>query len=325
MPRHPKDGTFIRGWAAGAATGPTYEIVGGAPITVHAWANLGKTSATVEKVDAASIPKVGAAPVTKNGANALQGYINANPAANTAFRGHATRQYYKLDASLHVVPQAAAAPATAIDVDQTSINACERMLCDPNGEIETGTSGYGVLHVEGFAMDYPAATPVSVQLVIDQRLTDTLTANQSNAYQPPGVAGSHGFAADVYVGAGVHEVCATVIGTTPGATTQALGCSYPTLNGAKPGKMKKPKLKARGHGKVKVRWKLVATNGNPITGYRLKCAGMHQKQISGAKLSHTLKHLGRGRKLTCKIRAISGGSTGGYGPWSKKSKTVTVR
>jgi hypothetical protein len=329
----PATGTFVRAVVANAKaangwswSGSTYEIVGGTPVTVHSWANIGLTSGTVIPVIKdvlSSLSSPGACPATRAGC------LYSRPANGTVFSGYGTAAkkpttFYKVDSVGHPIPQAAAT-AGEKTVDQTSINACERMNCAPNGQIVNSVgTGYGTLHVDGWAMDFPSAAPVNVQLTAGGA-TYVVPANQPTTAVLPSVAGSHGFSVDLPIAAGSYVLCGTVLGTTPGATTQDLGCSNIGVPGAKPGKVHKPKVKARGHGKVRVKWRTPAQNGSPVNLYVVKVTvgSKHKKkQVAGSKHKIVLKHLPRGQQVRVKVKA---NNLYGFGPSSKKSKTVRVR
>lgn len=330
----PATGTFVRGVtvkrnSAGTVvdwqwTGPTYEIVGGAPLTVHAWANVGGTG-TVRAVDNTVL----AALVTPGAAcpSGFAGCLDSRPATGTAFAGYSTTAkaaatFYRIDSVDHPVPQVSATAGEKV-VDQTSINACERMDCDPSGQIVNATSNaYGRLHVDGIAMDYPSPDPVVVHLEVGGQGFD-VPANQPTDADLPSIAGDHGFSADLPVPWSPSLVlCGTVLGRSPGATTSDLGCSAVSVLGAAPGRVHRPTLKAKGHHRVKVTWSTPATNGSSISAYLVKTSTGKRKQVSGSTHHLLLKHLPGGRRITVRIRAINGV---GYGSWSKKSKSVRVR
>jgi hypothetical protein len=329
----PANGTFVRAVVADSSTangwrwtGSTYEIVGGAPIQVHSWANIGLKSGSVVPVIKdvlASLYGPGACPASRAGC------LYSRPVKNTVFSGYdktakKPTTFYKVDSVGHPIPQAAAT-AGEKTVDQTSINACERMNCAPNGQIvNSGGTGYGVLHVDGWAMDFPSAAPVSVRLTAGGA-TYVVPANQHTTAVLPSVAGNHGFSVDLPIAAGSYVLCGTVLGTTPGATTLDLGCSNVGVPGAKPGKVHKPKVKALAHGKVRVKWRTPAQNGSPVNLYVVKVTvgSKHKKkQVAGSKHKIVLKHLHRGQQVRVKVKA---NNLYGFGPSSKKSKTVTVR
>jgi hypothetical protein len=323
-PLVPEDKTIIRSFK-GHAGGAYYEIVGGAPFAVSSATAIGRSSWSPIAVDVNAIPTVTATTdVTKSGSTTLHGYLHAQPAVGTKFAGYdattRTTTYYALDSVRHPVPQAAAnAGAVA---QQSSIDACERMSCAPNGQIvNSGGTGYGVLHVDGWAMDYPSAASVSVRLTAGGS-TFVVPADQRTNAVLASVAGSHGFAVDLPIAAGSYVLCGTVLGTTPGPTTQDLGCSNVTVPGARPGKVHRPRAKAKGHGKVRVKWRTPAQNGSPVNLYVVKVSigAKHEvKQVAGSKHHVVLKHLRRGQRVRVKVKA---NNLYGFGSFSKKSKTV---
>ncbi|WP_017934800.1 fibronectin type III domain-containing protein [Nocardioides sp. Iso805N] len=327
----PANGTFVRAVVADSAqadgwkwSGDIYEIVGGAPITVHAWANIGVTTAPTPVAVSAGVLSALAAPGSCP--DDLAGCLYARPTTNTVFAGYSTtakapKAFYRIDSVGHPVPQAAAT-AGEKNVDQTSINACERMICAPNGNIVNAYgAGYGVLHVDGWAQDYPSAAAVSVQLSAGTSVF-VVPANRPTSYVPAGTAGNHGFDVNLSVPAGTYDLCGTVLGTSPGATTQALGCSPVVVPGAKPGKVHRPKVKAEGRGRMLVKWKRPNTHGSPISAYIIKFSTGKKKQVSGSLHSYVVKHLPRDHRVTFKVRAIN---AVGLGSYSKSSKSATVR
>lgn len=337
MPVAPTDGTFIRGVkavrnSAGTVTnwtwtGATYEVIGGTLITVHSWSHLGLSAApsgspkAVDSTVLSALVAPGAACPSS-----YAGCLYNRPRNGAVFAGYDTTArkvttYYKVDSVGHPIPQVAAT-AGEKTVDQTSIDACERMSCAPNGQIvNSGGTGYGVLHVDGWAMDYPSAAAVSVRLTAGGS-TFVVPADQRTNAVLASVAGSHGFAVDLPIAAGSYVLCGTVLGTTPGPTTQDLGCSNVTVPGARPGKVHRPQAKAKGHGKVRVKWRTPAQNGSPVNLYVVKVSigAKHKvKQVASSKHHLVLKHLRRGQRVRVKVKA---NNLYGFGSFSKKSKTV---
>lgn len=322
-PTVPSNGTVIRAYKGGTA-GAFYVIVGGAPFAVSSAAAIDKSSWSPVAVDVNVIPSTTATTdVTKDGSTTLHGYLHARPATGTKFRGYnastKAMTYYALDSLRHPVPQSAT--NTGPIAPQATINGCARMDCDPNGGIvNAGGAGYGVLHVDGWAMDYPSSAPVSVRLTAGTS-TWTLPANQATSEVLASTAGNHGFSANLPIAAGTYALCGTVLGTAPGGTTLDLGCSTVTVPGAKPGRVKKPKAKAKGHRKVQVKWKTPVQNGSPITEYVVKM-GKKKKQVPGSKHKLVFKHLHAGRTYSVKVQAIN---SVGLGKYSKPSKKVTAK
>lgn len=332
--RSPANGTFVRQTVENSAktgrtfTGSVYRVIGGAPVAVTA-ASIGAASISPKPVDGTVLQAAHLTAPTGACYASWAGCLRNKVGGNTLFRAYnaaskATTGYFKTDTASHPWPQASGASSWPA-VPAAMITNCSYLNCDTLGQIETSSPSYGVMHLQGFAIDFPSAGAINVQVLIDNASTFTVAANQvTGTYVPAGVAGGHEFSWNLGISAGLHTVCATALGSAPGVATQPLGCSDQTVLGAKPGKVKKLKLKAKGHGKLKVKWKPAAANGNPITSYQLKCGSMHAKKVPGSKHSKTLKHLHRGARLSCKVRAINGGS-GGPGHWSKRSKSVTVR
>ena len=337
MPVVPADGTFIRGVKAvtnsagtvtnWAWTGSTYEVIGGTPITVHAWSHVGLSAApsgSPKAVDNTVLSALVAPGATCPSSYA--GCLYSRPRSGAAFSGYSTTAkkattFYKVDSVGHPVPQKSATSGEKV-VDQTSINACQRMTCNPDGTIVNAVSGgYGVLHVDGWAEDYPSPASVSVQLSVGTS-SFVLPADQPTSYALASTAGNHGFSADLQVAAGSYVLCGTVLGRAPGGTTLALGCSNVSVPGAAPAKVHRPKTKAKGHHRLRVTWKQPDTHGSPISAYIVKTSTGKKKQVSGSRHKLVLKHLPGGHRVTVKVRAINAFGLGAYG---KASKSVRVR
>ncbi|WGL51542.1 fibronectin type III domain-containing protein [Nocardioides sp. BP30] len=316
-PWHPTaEGVYAQGWSGGAAVGPVYAVVGGAPLPAAAGASAGHT---VEPFDNASLP--GTTDQTTVGGTPVYGMFSS-VVRNGYFRGSGGTYYHTDYAGHPIILPKAPANHTSPVVDQGAINACQRMNCDPWGDISVEVAGEGRIHVSGYALDGFATRPLTVHLDAAGQAVD-LVANQPNAAINAGygIAGNYGFDRVVSVPAGHYDLCTTFVGYAPGGTTEQAGCQAIVVPGAKPGKVHRPKLKATGHGRALVRWKVPITHGSPITEYVVK-VGHRQKQVSGTAHRVVLKHLPVGRSVTVKVRAINGV---GLGKYSKASRAVRIR
>jgi len=217
------------------------------------------------------------------------------------------------------VPAGRAAPI----VDQASINSCERMNCSPWGDITIDVVGRGRVHVSGYALDAMTPKQLTVRLQ-GAGTTIDVPANQADASINAGygVSGNHGFDRVLAVPAGHYDLCVTFLGFAPGGTSTPVGCQLIDVPGSKPGRVHRPRVTARGHGTLVVKWRQPATHGTPVTIYVVKTSTGMKKRVVGAKHKIVLKHLVAGRSVSVKVRAINGV---GPGRFSAPSKMVRVR
>ena len=61
-----------------------------------------------------------------------------------------------------------------------------------------------------------------------------------------------------------------------------------------------------------ITWRAPATNGSPITKYQIRCSNGQVKTVAGGARSLKFTGLTKGRRLSLKVRAISGVGTGLY-------------
>lgn len=309
------NGTFVQGWSGGTAVGSVYEIVGGAPLTVAAPAG-----ATIEKFDDKSLPPAAGPDQSTVGGTPVYGMFSSVVRNGYFVTGSGT--YYRTDSSGHLVVRSGAiAGQTAPVVDQNSVNTCERMNCDPWGDMAATVVGNGKIRITGWALDVvPEAVTVHVEAA--GRVFD-VPANQPRAdlNKSLGVAGNHGFDRVLSVPAGHYSLCTTFLGFAPGATSANEGCQVVDVPGTKPGRVHRPKIKAKGHGVALIKWKAPNAHGSPISTYVVHTNVGKKKQIAGTTTHLKLKHLA-GKRLTVKVKAQN---EAGAGKYSKKSKMVRIR
>lgn len=311
-----KEGTFVQGYAGGAATGPVYVIVGGAPMPAAATA----VPTSVEQFDNSARPLPGAPDQTVVNGSPVYGMFSSI-VRNGHFKSP-SGTYYRTDAAGHPVVLSTAVPASTPTLDQVTIDGCVRMNCDPWGDLTVTPVGNGQVRVSGYALDALTSQSLTVHLEGGGHVYD-VPANQPapDVNAGFGVAGNHGFDRVLSMPAGHYDLCSTFVGFAPGPSTP-VGCQVVDVPGAKPGQVSRPKVKAKGHGKALVKWKAAASAGSPITAYVVKPSGGKKRLISGTKTSLLLKHLHVGTTLTVKVQALNGI---GAGPVSKKSKKVRIR
>lgn len=317
------DGTFAQGWANGMPLPPVYEIVGGAPLWVRDWKNVGSpASPTVQKFDNASLPDPAGPERVGGGSTAFYGRFSAL-VRNAYFRS-LSGIYYRTDSAGHpsVLPGPIAG-RTAPIVDQNVLNACERMNCDPWGPVSVEVAGNGLLHLYGYALDGMTTQQLTVRVDLPGGSV-TIAADQPDPEVGAlyGRSGNYGFDRVISAPAGHYQVCTTFNGFAPGATYTPIGCSTVDVPGVKPARVHRPKVKAIGGHRLRVTWKAPNDGGSAISEYLLRTSSGVKKQISGTRHSIVLKHVPGGRAVSVKVRAINGVGMGGF---SKPSAMVVVR
>jgi len=313
----PADGTIVQGRNSSGLLPQVYEVVGGAPLPVSSH------SGTPEVFDNASLPPLNGPDQsisTSTPPYTLYGYFSS--VVRSAYFKSPSGTAYHTDAVGHPSP-VASAPAGSPVVEQQVINACTRMNCSPWGDITIQPVGEGAIRVSGYALDAMTNNAVTVRLQ-GAGATYNILANQPDASINAGygVSGNHGFNRVLSVPSGHYDLCTTFVGFAPGGTTTPAGCQVVDVPGSKPGRVHRPKVKARGHGKVLVKWKQPVTHGSPVTIYIVKPSPGKKHRVVGTKHKVLLKHLPVGRGVKVKVKAINGV---GAGRFSKKSKMVRVR
>jgi hypothetical protein len=95
----------------------------------------------------------------------------------------------------------------------------------PIGAIDAATSTQGRIAVRGWALDPDTATPISVHVYVDGKVTQALTADTSrpDVGRIYGKGVNHGFSGTAIASAGTHQVCVYAIDAT-GGTNPRVGC-----------------------------------------------------------------------------------------------------
>lgn len=309
----PADGTLVKGYNSTQV----YRVVGGAPLPVSSY------SGSPAVVDDASLPVPGAPDqtVTDTSPSAvLYGYFSST--VRSAFFVGPGGTAYHVDSFGHPLP-VPTAPAGAPAVEQPVIDGCVRMDCDPWGDITATVVGEGQIRVYGYALDGMTSQSLTVHIEAAGRSYD-IPANQPDASINAGygITGNYGFDRVISVPAGHYDLCTTFVGFAPGATTSPAGCQVVDVPGAKPDRVARPKVKAKGHGKVLVRWKAPNAHGSAISTYVVRPEPGKKRQVSGTTTRLMFKHLHPGTPFTVRVQALNGA---GVGKDSKKSKVVRIR
>ncbi|RUR01332.1 hypothetical protein [Labedella endophytica] len=94
------------------------------------------------------------------------------------------------------------------------IGVCKQVVVrggSPDGRLDSVTPTANGATVSGWAIDYDTASPITVHLYVDGRMTTTTVANVTRpdiAAAYPKWGGAHGFTASLPLSKGVHEICA---------------------------------------------------------------------------------------------------------------------
>jgi hypothetical protein len=107
---------------------------------------------------------------------------------------------------------------------------------DPVGAYDSATGVSGGIRVGGWGIDPDTDNPLQVHVYRDGVFAGAYTANISrpdvvSSTGPfPGFSTNHGFNFVVPSTPGAHSVCLWIIGVTPGAANQGLGCRSATAS-----------------------------------------------------------------------------------------------
>ena len=98
---------------------------------------------------------------------------------------------------------------------------------NPFGNLEAVTRIPGAVRLQGWTIDPDTTGAVDVHVYVDgnwggQTTADVSRADVGAAY--PGWSANHGFAVDIPVGPGAHQVCVYALNVGSGSTNPALGC-----------------------------------------------------------------------------------------------------
>jgi hypothetical protein len=102
----------------------------------------------------------------------------------------------------------------------------------PTGRLDTLTSGMESFTLGGWALDPDTAGPVNVDVYVDGKVAQTLSANASrpDVGLVYGLGDNHGFQTTIVAKYGPHQVCIYAIDSWVGAS-QNVGCSTVDVNG----------------------------------------------------------------------------------------------
>jgi hypothetical protein len=102
----------------------------------------------------------------------------------------------------------------------------------PTGALDTLTSGMESFTLGGWAVDPDASNPIAVDVYVDGKMVQTLTANTSRADvgRIYGKGDNHGYQTTFSATYGPHEVCTFAIDSWGGSNTK-VGCSTVDVNG----------------------------------------------------------------------------------------------
>jgi len=98
---------------------------------------------------------------------------------------------------------------------------------NPTGHLDVVSSVPGGLVTWGWAIDPDTSGPITVQLYVDNRPVQGMTANLQRAdvaAHYPLYGGAHGFASQLTLGGGSHRLCAYAINVGGGSGNVTLGC-----------------------------------------------------------------------------------------------------
>jgi hypothetical protein len=101
----------------------------------------------------------------------------------------------------------------------------------PGGSLDQVSATTGKISASGWALDPDTADPIAVHVYVDATNTAVVAsiARPDVAAAFPGSGAAHGFAVDVAVGRGAHQVCAYAINNLATAANTLLGCRTVTV------------------------------------------------------------------------------------------------
>lgn len=114
------------------------------------------------------------------------------------------------------------------------IGTCKQVVVrggSPDGRLDVATPTSGGATVSGWAVDFDTASPISVHLYVDGKMTASTTANLTRndiAAAYPQWGAKHGFTASLTLSKGVHTICAYGINVGSGKNAQ-LSCKTVTV------------------------------------------------------------------------------------------------
>jgi hypothetical protein len=202
------EGSFV-----GRPDGAVFRIAGGAPLYVSTWDAFGGPQPTTA--------------ISWETYNALPAF----PAAGTWLRGSRTGRVFRVinDGIRYYIGSwdPYGGPQPTIDVDDFALDQCDHLRCTPFGSLDGVTGIPGGVSVAGWAMDPDSLDPVDVHVYADGAYVTAFTANAErpdvdNVFH----RGSRfGYARNVALATGSHEVCVFAINVATGADNPRLGCA----------------------------------------------------------------------------------------------------
>jgi surface antigen len=220
LPKVPKNGTHIRG----QSTGDVYTIAHGAPIHVASWDGIGGDRSTIAVDDAA---------IRNAGAGGVWRFLRAEPADGFLRGGSSYRIFRVVDGRPYYVSSwgAYGGEQPYVSVDDSSIDGCDHLNCDPTGGIDSVMSGRGTLSVGGWAQDPNTTSPLSVHVYVDGALAGVVPTSHGRADIERkfhrGI--TYGYAGTFSAKPGKREVCTYAINVGTGAHNTHLGCRAVTV------------------------------------------------------------------------------------------------
>lgn len=205
---YPADGTYL----TAAQTGRIYRVALGAPIRVTHWDEVGGVQPTIT-VDNVAIKR----------------HRHLRAFAGTGFiRGFASGEVYRVvDGHPYWIRswEPWGGPKPYVDVDETSIDACDHLRCGPFGGLDPLEVSQRTVRATGWAMDPNSDDSVRVRLLVDGKVRSSMVASRKHA----GLESRYhrgnrwGYSFSVEVGRGRHQVCA--VATDVGVGTDGrVGC-----------------------------------------------------------------------------------------------------
>jgi surface antigen len=220
LPKVPKNGTHIRG----QSTGDVYTIAHGAPIHVASWHGIGGEKSTIAVDDAA---------IRNAGAGGVWRFLRAEPADGFLRGGSSYRIFRVVDGRPYYVSSWGpyGGEQQYVSVDDSSIDGCDHLNCDPTGGIDSVTSGKGTLSVGGWAQDPNTTSPISVHVYVDGALAGVVPTSHGRADIERkfhrGI--TYGYTGTFSAKPGKREVCTYGINVGTGAHNTHLGCRAVTV------------------------------------------------------------------------------------------------
>lgn len=309
LPKVPKNGTYIRG----QSSGDVYTIAHGAPIHVASWAGVGGEKPTIG-VDDAAIDNAGGSGVWR--------FLRARPSDGFIRGATSYRIYHVVNGRPYYVSSWApfGGEKPYVTVDDTSINSCNHLNCDPWGAFDSVSGGKGTLTVAGWAQDPNTTNPVNLHVYVDGVMAGSTTTNRARAdIEAKYHRGlSYGYKATFTASPGKHDVCVYAINVGAGTNNTHIGCKSVTVA---PLSAFTTKPTPTISGVLRVNETLTAHPGTwkpsgAAVGLQWKANGTAIAGATGAKLKLTGDLAGK------KITVVATATLAGYTPTSKTSAST---